>query len=272
MATSSIFIDKKQINAIVSILTGNIATMEALLKDNNCLPIQLARWSGERRGLSEEGLIDSYQLSYAMFDALKNKDLFIKLNVRDMLKLHQMLIPETERTTYDQFGFIIWNWMEEPDDNPYFDEQDEQELLKSGVNKDDIRLTNAGIQHMEKELISLLKAGASPYFLVTTPNRTEAYIDKDGLLRHSYFDVAPMLDVTKMHSCDYWFEFIGDYLENDIALLPVFTLEQVVEGLFNVGACERILHLTEEYISDLARLKGNALMLEYLGEIRSIEK
>ena len=35
MYTSSIFIDKKKINAIVSILTGNIATMEALLKDNN---------------------------------------------------------------------------------------------------------------------------------------------------------------------------------------------------------------------------------------------
>lgn len=271
MYTSSIFIDKKKINAIVSILTGNIATMEALLKDNNCLPIQLARWSGERRGLSEEGFIDSFQLSYAMFDALKNKDLYIKLNVGDMLKLHQRLIPETERTTYDQFGFIIWNWMDEPDDNPYFDEQDEQELLKSGVNKDDIRLTNAGIQHMEKDLVNLLKAGASPYFLVTTPERIESYIDKDGRLRHTYFDVAPMLDVTKMHSCDYWYEFIDNYLENEIASLSVSTLERVIEGLFNVGACERILHLTEEFITDNARNKGKALMLEYLGEIRSIE-
>ena len=207
-----------------------------------------------------------------MFDALKQNELFDKLNVGKMWELHQELVPNKNRTCYDQFGFIIWNWMDEPWDNPYFDENDEKELVKTGAKTEDVQLTNAGIQHMEKELVSLLKAGASPYFIVTIPDMTEAYIDKEGKLRHTYFDVAPMLEVTKVHSCDYWWEYIGDSLENDISSSSVSTLESIIEGLFNVGACERILHLTDKYISEQARHEGELLMLEQLGEIHSIIK
>ena len=125
---------------------------------------------------------------------------------------------------------------------------------------------------MEKETVELLKAGASPYFLVTTPARTEAHYDKDGILRHTYFDVAPMLEVTKMHSNDYWWDFIGDNLDKDISQLETLNLERIVEGLFNVGACERILYLTDKYISDKARKDGDELMMKYLGKIHSIIK
>ena len=264
--------NKEMIDVVVAVLTGNTDKMRSLIQANDYSPIKLARWSGERRGVSDEGDIDSYQLSYAMFDALKHNELFDKLNVGKMWELHQELIPNTKRTSYDQFGFIIWNWMEETGDNPYFDEEEEHELVKSGVKIEDIQLTNAGIQHMEKELVSLLKAGASPYFLVTIPDIMEAYIDKNGKLRHTYFDVAPMLEVTKVHSCDYWWEYIGDSLENDISSSSVSTLESIIEGLFNVGACERILHLTDKYLSEQARHEGELLMLEQLGEIHSIIK
>lgn len=81
-----------------------------------------------------------------------------------------------------------------------------------------------------------------------------------------------MLEVTKMHSVDYWWEFIGDDLDNDISQIETGGLERIVEGLFNVGACERILHLTDIYINDEARKEGEELMLKYLGEIRSIIK
>ena len=264
--------NKEMIDVVVAVLTGNTDKIRSLIQANDYSPIKLARWSGERRGVSDEGDIDSYQLSYAMFDALKHNELFDKLNVGKMWELHQELIPNTKRTSYDQFGFIIWNWMEETGDNPYFDEEEEHELVKSGVKTEDIQLTNAGIQHMEKELVSLLKAGASPYFLVTIPDIMEAYIDKNGKLRHTYFDVAPMLEVTKVHSCDYWWEYIGDDLENDVSSLPMPTLENIIEGLFNVGACERILHLTDKYICEQARHEGELLMLEQLGEIHSITK
>lgn len=162
--------------------------------------------------------------------------------------------------------------MDEPGDNPYFDEDDEEEFAGTDVDQRDICLANYAIQHMEKEVVELLKAGASPYFLVTTPSRTEIHCDKDGVLRHSYFDVAPMLEVTKLHSDDYWMEFIGDNLEKDISALPINTLENVVEGIFNVAACERILYLTDQYISDEARAKGEKMMLEHLGKIYSIIK
>ena len=264
--------NKEMIDVVVAVLTGNTDKMRSLIQANDYSPIKLARWSGERRGVSDEGDIDSYQLSYAMFDALKQNELFDKLNVGKMWELHQELVPNKNRTYYDQFGFIIWNWMDEPWDNLYFDENDEKELVKTGAKTEDVQLTNAGIQHMEKELVSLLKAGASPYFIVTIPDMTEAYIDKEGKLRHTYFDVAPMLEVTKVHSCDYWWEYIGDSLENDISSSSVSTLESIIEGLFNVGACERILHLTDKYISEQARHEGELLMLEQLGEIHSIIK
>ena len=96
------------------------------------------------------------------------------------------------------------------------------------------------------------------------------HIDKEGVPRHTYFDVAPMIEVSKRHSDDYWIEFIHDDLESDICSLPVQTLEEVVEGIFNVAACERILHLTDKFISDEARAKGEELMLKHLGEVYSI--
>ena len=257
-------------NAVVSMLSGNVETMKVLLTSNNFKPMEVAHWSGERRGLNTKGTINSFQLAQALSDALHNDKLHSKLNVDAVWKLHQDLFPNMERQLYDQLGFIIWNWFDSPGDNPYFDEQDEKELLATGVAKKDIHLTNCGIQHMEREVVELLKAGASPYFLVTAPSSTEMYVNKEGEICHTYFDVTPMIEITKIHSDDYWNEFICNSLEGDIYSLPTSTLEEVLEGIFNVAACERILYHTDKYICDEARDKGNELMLKYLGKVYSI--
>lgn len=271
MGNSCISIENKERrDAVVALLTGDIDKTRSLIEANRNTPVKLARWSGEHRGVSDEGDIDSFQLSYAMYDALVNKEYCEKLHVQEMWNLHKALFPDVKRTPYDQFGFIIWNWMEEPGDNPYIDDEDEEFLLNDGVPKDNIRLTNCGIQHMEDEVVRLLKEGATPYFLVHAPYLTEVHEDKDGNIQHTYFDVAPMLDLTKNHSVDYWWEFVGDDLDKDISQFEIADLERIVEGFFNVGACERILHLTDEYISDKARTEGDELMMKYLGEIRSI--
>ena len=264
--------NKEERDAVVALLTGDTDKMRSLIEANGNSPIKLARWSGDRRGVSDKGDIDSFQLSYAMYDALRNNEYYKKLHVQEMWNLHKVLFPNMKRAPYDQFGFIIWNWMEEPGDNPYIDDEDYEFLLNDGVPEDNIRLTNCGIQHMEYEVVRLLKEGATPYFLCHAPYITQVHEDKDGNIRHTYFDVAPMLDVTKVHSVDYWWDFIGDYLDKDISQFESEVLERIVEGLFDVGACERILHLTERYISDKARKDGDELMLKYLGEIHSIIK
>ena len=79
-----------------------------------------------------------------------------------------------------------------------------------------------------------------------------------------------MIEVSKRHSNDYWIEFIHGDLEGDIYSLPILKLEEVVEGIFNVAACERILYLTDKFISDGARAKGEELMMKYLGKVYSI--
>jgi len=273
MGNSCIGIESKdEREAVVAILTGDTNKIRSLIKANGSTPIKLARWSGERRGVSDKGEIDSFQLSLAMYDALRNNEFCEKLHVQEMLNLHKKMFPDMKRTSYDQYGFIIWNWMYEPGDNPYIDDEDYDFLLNDGVPEIDIRLTNCGIQHMEDEVIKLLKEGATPYFLCHAPYITEIYEDKDGNIRHTYFDVAPMLEVTKVHSVDYWWEFIGDDLDKDLSIITTENLERIVEGLFNVGACERILHLTDKYISDEARKEGDELMLKYLGKIHSIIK
>lgn len=257
-------------DAVVAVLTGNTDKMLSLFGANGNFPIKLAHWSGERRGVADEGDIDSFQLSYAMYDALKNNEYFEKLHVRETWDLHRTLFPNMKRANYEQFRFIIWNWFDEPGDNQYIDDEDYEFLLNDGVPESNIQLTNCGIQHMEDDVMRLLKEGATPYFLCHAPYLTEIHKDKEGNIRHTYFDVAPMLEVTKSHSVDYWFEFIGNDLDKDISQLAIADLEWIVEGLFNVGACERILHLTDEYISDKARKEGEELMMKYLGEIRSI--
>ena len=273
MGNSCISIENKEMReAVVAVLTGDTDKIRSLMEANGNSPVKLARWSGERRGVSDEGDIDSFQLSYAMYDALRNNEYCEKLHVQEMWNLHKALFPDVKRTSYDEFGFIIWNWMEEPGDNPYIDDEDEEFLLNDGVPEDNIRLTNCGIQHMEDELVKLLKEGATPYFLCHAPNLTEIHEDKEGNIRHTYFDVALMLDVTKIHSADYWWEFIGDDLDKDISQFDLADLEWIVEGLFNVGACERILHLTDKYISANARKEGEELMQKYLGKIHSINK
>lgn len=258
-------------NIVVATLKGDVVSMRDILSSSSTPPI-IAHWSGERRGVSSEGTLNSFQLAQAMNDALRIDKLYKPLHAEELWNLHKDMFPNIKRTTYDQFGFIIWNWMDEPGDNPYFDEEDEKEFAETDVEQRDICLTNFAIQHMEKEVVELLKAGASPYFLVTTPDRTEAHYDKEGVFRHTYFDVAPMLEVTKLHSDDYWMEFIGYSLEKDIASLPIETLENVVEGIFDVAACERILYLTDKYITDDAKVKGEKLMLEHLGKIYPILK
>ena len=258
--------------AVVAVLTGDTDKIRSLIEANGNSPVKLTCWSGERRGISDKGDINSFQLSYAMYDALKNNEYCEKLHVREMWNLHKSLFPEMKRTPYDQLGFVIWNWWEEPGDNPYIDDEDYEFLLNDGVSEDNIRLTNYGIQHMEDEVVRLLQEGATPYFLCHAPYITEIHEDKDGNIRHTYFDVAPMLEVTKVHSVDYWWEFIGDDLDGDLSIQTTENLERIVEGIFNVGACERILHLTDKYISDDARKEGDKLMLKYLGKIHSIIK
>ena len=156
-------------NAVVSTLSGNVETMKDMIGSNHFKPIEIAHWSGERRGVNANGTLDSFQLAQAMSDALQREKLYSSLNVEAMWQLHKDLLPGLERTSYDQLGFIIWNRFDRPGDNPYFDKEDEKELLTTGVSPKDISLTNFGIQHMEKEVVELLKAGASPYFLVTAP-------------------------------------------------------------------------------------------------------
>ena len=263
-------VNERMRNAVVSTLSGNVETMKDMIGSNHFKPIEIAHWSGERRGVNANGTLDSFQLAQAMSDALQRERLYSSFNVEAMWQLHKDLLPGLERTSYDQLGFIIWNRFDRPGDNPYFDKEDEKELLTTGVSPKDISLTNFGIQHMEKEVVELLKAGASPYFLVTAPSCTEMYVDKDGVPRHTYFDVAPMIEVSKRHSNDYWIEFIHGDLEGDICSLPILKLEEVVEGIFNVAACESILYLTDKFISDGARAKGEELMMKYLGKVYSI--
>lgn len=118
--------------AVVATLTGDVATMRRILSSNNS-PVVVAHWSGERRGLCSDGTIDSFQLAQAMDDSLRFDELYKHLNVEAMWHLHRQMYPDKKRTHYDHFGFITWNWMDEPGDNPYFDEEDEVELVKTGV-------------------------------------------------------------------------------------------------------------------------------------------
>ena len=57
--------------AVVAVLTGDTNKIRSLIKANGSTPIKLAHCSRERRGVSDKGDIDSFQLSHAMFDALK---------------------------------------------------------------------------------------------------------------------------------------------------------------------------------------------------------
>lgn len=270
MCKNSLHINVKMRDVVVACMTGDVEKMKTILAANENNPMPIAQWTGTRRGLDTIGVLDSFQLSCALHDALRINTFYEKNHIGEMWKLHRELMPQIKRTPYSQYDFIIWNSMDEPGDNPYFDEEDQPGLLDSGVPMENILLTNCGIQHMEDDVIRLLKAGASPYFLVTIPSYIEAYIDNNGKLCHTYFDVAPMLEVTKCHSVDYWYDFGLNKLGNDVSKFPVSELECLVEGVFNVAACERILHLTDKYISEKARKEGDEMMMKYLGEIRSI--
>ena len=181
MGNSCISIESKdEKEAVIAVLTGDTNKIRSLIEAARNSPIKLARWSGDRRGVSDEGDIDSFQLSYAMYDALKNNDYCKTLHVLEMWNLHKALFPDMKRTPYDQLGFVIWNWWEEPGDNPYIDDEDYEFLLNDGVSEDNIRLTNYGIQHMEDEVVRLLQEGATPYFLCHAPYITEIHEDKDG--------------------------------------------------------------------------------------------
>ena len=60
--------------AVVAVLTGDTDKIRSLIEANGNSPIKLACWSGDRRGVSDGGDIDSFQLSYAMYDSLKIND------------------------------------------------------------------------------------------------------------------------------------------------------------------------------------------------------
>ena len=236
----------------VAMLSGDVKLVEELLKQSNGqpLPISDIQW------FDKTYTVDSRQLATAMYDALSYddyKDLFVSRHVQELLDLHQQLCPAAPRIDYGELEFIKWN-----DWGNYFDGDETQFLMDDGVRQIDIDLANAGIQHKEKEVISLLKAGASPYFLNRTDINTEVEPSAYG-----YFEVAPMLSILDSQMCDQWqFYGLSDFRE-DIQTLSKDSLELVVFCLFQAGAASRILHLVDKYITSSARMKGEAIMKKY---------
>ena len=73
--------------AIVATLTGNVAAMREVLSTNGG-PVIIAHWSEERRGVSSEGILNSFQLAQAMNDSLLHDQLYKTLRVEEMWNLH----------------------------------------------------------------------------------------------------------------------------------------------------------------------------------------
>lgn len=269
---SSISIGSKSMEeTVIALVSGDVKKVKKLLLSNDGTPLPVGCWEGDRRGLSTKGQLDSFHLAQALFDTLRHDKSHADLRNKseEIWKLHKNLCKGRGRILYEELNFIPWNWESSPGDNPYFLDNEEQELLDSGVSQGNICMTNFGIQHMEKPVKAMLKAGGNPYF-VLTPSCSDAFEDEDGEIYYSYIDVAPMLGICSIHSDDYWADLIRLGFGIDISKLSRANLEYVIESLFNIGANERILHLTDKYITEEARKEGEKLMMKYLGKIYPI--
>jgi hypothetical protein len=67
--------NKGIIGLLIVLLVCNVETMKVLLTSNNFKPMEVAHWSGERRGLNTKGTINSFELAQALSDALHNDKL-----------------------------------------------------------------------------------------------------------------------------------------------------------------------------------------------------
>ena len=245
---------------IVAMLTGNVEQVEELLKQyNNPIPIATIKWEGV------ETQVNSYLFSYVLYDAFRYErqyDLFTSRHVQEMLDLHKQICPPMPRPDYSKFNFLTYKG----EIYSFYDDEVKM-LLNDGASQQDVCLTNFGLMYKEEELITLLKSGASPYFL----NRTNLDDDvKNGGYFYHYNEVAPLMDRQEMEISDQW-QFEGlDAILDETSLPQTNYLEEILFGVFSVAASYRILYLVDKYITPEAREKGKLLMKKYCDNEYSI--
>lgn len=256
--------------AAVAILSGNVEKTQAMLIHNNNEPLPVACWLGSRRGLAGCGIINGCQLTYALHDAFLDDKKYKDMHVDELICIHKKYCRDSERIDYGQMRFIKWNWLDEPGDNEYFEEDDAQLLRNTGVLQKDIDLANYGIQHMEDKVVQLLKQGASPYFFVADGDYAEYHIDKEGVKHYTVFDIAPM----PVHCIDeielYWHYFSHDF-PSSVREMSEEEIANNIEVIFNIAANTRILRLVAENISPVAQKRGEELSMKYLGKNWSVK-
>ena len=230
-------------------LNGRLDELRALIAENGNRPLPTILVNGE--GVS---CINSYQLAYALYDAYaydSDQTWFKEHHIGELLEIHKTMCPPNNHVDYSKLGFVSWNGFE------YYDEDDTELLLKSGVRQCDIDLTNYGKQHMEKEVIELLQMGASPYFMDVAD---VDYLDKDGNMHWYYGNLAPLLCHLDSEWCDQWDVYNLSWYEKNIDKLDDEDLCRCLYCLFNAGAAQRMLYIIDKYIKDDVREKGAELL------------
>ena len=233
-------------------LSGRVDELKALIAEtgNRFIPIAMVNWDGV-------DCINSYQLAYALYDAYaydSDQTWFEEHRIMDMLNVHKSMCPYNAHVDYSKLGFISWN------DFEYYDENDIETLLKSGVPQCDIDLANFGMQHMEKEVIDLLQKGASPYYLDVTDDTN---IDKNSVVHWCYANLASLLCQLDSEWCDQWDLHGMSNLEKNIDHLDDEELCMYLCYLFNAGASMRMLYIIDKYMKDDVKEKGVELLKRY---------
>lgn len=233
-------------------LSGRVDELKALIAENGNRALPTTLVNGE--GIS---CINSYQLAYALYDTYaydSDQKWFKEHHVGELLEIHKTMCPPNTHVDYSKLGFVSWNNWE------YYDEDDKELLLNSGVRQCDIDLTNYGAQHFEKETIDLLQKGASPYFMDVAD---EDYRDKDGNMHWYYGNLAPLLCHLDSEWCDQWDVYSLSWSEKNIDKLDDEDLCRHLCCLFNAGASQRMLYIIDKYIKDDVREKGAELLKRY---------
>lgn len=256
--------------AAVAILSGEFEKTKSKLTQNNNEPLPIACWIGNRRGVADCGVINSCQLTYALHDAFLHEKYYKEVHVEELISIHKKYCQDSKRIDYGQMRFIKWNWLDEPGDNEFFDEENAQLLRNTGILQVDIDLANYGIQHMEDKVVQLLKQGASPYFFVADGDYAECYIDKEDVKHYTCFDIAPM----PVHCIDeielYW-HYIPHDFPTSIREMSEEEIANEIEAIFNIAANKRILRLVADNIDPVAQKRGEELSVKYLGENWSVK-
>ena len=233
-------------------LSGRVDELKALISQCGNLVLPIALVYGDK-----VSCINSYQLAYALYDTYaydSDQTWFNEHHILDMLNVHKIMCPRNTHVDYSKFDFISWN------DWEYYDEEDAEMLLKSGVSQCDIDLANYGMQHMEKEVIDLLQKGASPYFKDVTDDINK---DENGLIEWHYFNLAPMPCELNTVWCDQWaLNGMSDFEEN-IENINDKEISEYLCCLFNAGASMRMLYIIDKYMKDDVRQKGIELLKRY---------